>query len=99
MLLVIEGELKMAEKTIRTTFVLPTDTAEKLKEFVPDRKRSQFVAEAIEQHLMKMVYQQGRELSFGAWKDEDYPHLSTHEDIDNYIRNMRGSWRIEQEKE
>ena len=89
----------MSGETVRTTFVLPVETAEKLKEFVPDRKRSQFVAEAIEQHLMKMVYQQGLELSFGAWKDEDYPHLSTHEDVDNYIRNIRGSWRIKQEKE
>jgi len=98
-LLVIKGGVKMAEKTIRTTFVLPIDTAEKLKEFVPDRKRSQFVAEAIEQYLMRTVYEQRLEVSFGAWKDEDYPHLSTHEDVDNYIRNIRGSWRVEQEKE
>lgn len=89
----------MKEGTVRTTFVLPAEIAEKLKEFIPDRKRSEFVAEAIDQHLMKMVYQQGRELSFGKWKDEDYPHLNTYEDIDNYIKNIRGSWRVKQEKE
>lgn len=91
----------MPEGTIRTTFVLPIEIAEKLKEFIPDRKRSEFVAEAIDNHLMKMVYQQGRVLSFGKWKDEDYPHLSTQEDIDCYINNMRSSesWRMDTKKE
>jgi hypothetical protein len=91
----------MSKGTVRTTFVLPSEIAEKLKEFVPDRKRSEFVAEAIDQHLHRMVYQQGLELSFGKWKDEDYPHLRTQEDVERYIREMRSneSWRINQEKE
>lgn len=81
--------------TVRTTFVLPAETVEKLREFVPARKQSKFVAEAIEQHLMLQVYQQGRELSFGVWKDEDYPHLSTHADIKRHISEIRGEdqWR------
>jgi len=90
----------MSRETIRTTFVLPAETAKKLKEFVPDRKRSEFVAKAIEQYLMSITYQQVLEISFGKWKDEDYPNLLTQEDIEKYIREMRSddSWRIDQEK-
>ena len=89
----------MSGETVRTTFVLPAETAKKLKKFVPDRKRSEFIAKAIEQYLMSITYQQAIETSFGKWKDEDYPNLRTQEDIENYIREMRSdeSWRIDQE--
>lgn len=85
----------MSKETVRTTIVLPAETAGKLRELVPKRKRSEFIAEAIEQHLMQMVYQQGRELSFGAWSDEDYPHLRTHDDVRQYIAKLRDKdqWR------
>jgi hypothetical protein len=69
--------------------VLPAETAKKLRELVPTRKRSEFIAEAVEQRLMRMVYQQGRELSFGAWSDEDYPHLRNHNDMRRYITKLR----------
>ena len=91
----------MKEGVVRTTFVLPSEIAENLKRFIPNRKRSEFVAEAIDQHLYRMVYRQGLELSFGKWKDEDYQHLRTQDDVDRYIREMRSdeAWRINQEKE
>ena len=85
----------MSKETIRTTVVLPAETAEKLHELIPKRKRSKFIAEAIEQRLTQMVYKQGRELSFGAWGDEDYPHLRTHDDVRKYITELRDKdqWR------
>jgi hypothetical protein len=91
----------MSRETVRTTFVLPAETAKKLKEFIPDRKRSEFVAKAIEQYLMGVTYQQALELSFGKWKDDDYPHLRTQEDMERFICEMRSdeSWRLDQEKE
>ena len=91
----------MSEKTVRTTVVFPAETLEKLNELVPKRKRSEFITKAVDQHLMRMVYQQGRELSFGAWSDEDYPHLSTHDDVRNYIAELRDrdQWRRSPGKE
>ena len=85
----------MSKETIRTTVVLPAETAEKLRELVPTRKRSEFIAEAVDQHLMRMIYRQGRELSFGAWSDEDYTHLRTHDDVRRYITELRNEaqWR------
>ena len=91
----------MSKKTVRTTVVFPAETAEKLRELIPKRKRSEFIAEAVDQHLMRVVYQQGREISFGAWSDEDYPHLRTHDDIRCYIAELRDGdqWRRSSRKE
>jgi hypothetical protein len=89
----------MARDTIRTTVVLPAETAAKLRELIPARKRSEFVAEAVEQHLMRLVFQQGREFSFGAWSDENYPHLHTHADVQRYISKLRSQWRGIPDKE
>ena len=91
----------MSKETVRTTVVLPAETAKKLRELVPTRKRSEFIAEAVEQHLMRIVYRQGRELSFGVWSDRDYPHLRTHDDVKRYIAELRDKdqWRRSVEKE
>jgi Arc/MetJ-type ribon-helix-helix transcriptional regulator len=91
----------MAKDTVRTTVVLPAETAAKLRELVPTRKRSEFITEAVEQHLMKLTFRQGLELSFGAWSDEKYPHLRTHSDIQRYISELRSEdrWRITPDRE
>ena len=86
--------LRMMEK-VRTTVVLPATTAAKLRDRVPPRKRSEFVAEAIERHLMQFVFEEERARTFGIWRDEDYPDLRTHEDLRRYIAAQRDddSWR------
>ena len=91
----------MSEDTIRTTVVLPVETVEKMRELIPARKRSKFIAEAVELHLRQIAYRQGRELSFGAWKDEDHPDLKTQSDMRRYINELRDrdQWRHSAEKE
>ena len=85
----------MPKESICMTVALPAETAKKLRELVPKRKRSEFIAEAIEQRLMPMVYRQGRKLSLGVWSDADYPHLRTQEDVRRYIAELRDRdhWR------
>jgi hypothetical protein len=84
----------MMEK-VRTTIVLPAATAAKLRDRVPLRKRSEFVTEAIERHLRQSVFEEESGRSFGIWRDEDYPHLMTHEDVNRYIAALREDrvWR------
>ena len=80
---------------VRTTIVLPEETALKLRASVPARKRSEFVTEAIEYQLMKLRSQTERERSFGVWRDEDYPNLHTQEDMRRHIAQLRDDryWR------
>ena len=80
---------------VRTTIVLPGTTAAKLRERVPPRKRSRFIAEAIERYLMQIGFETEREGSFGSWSDEDYPELRTREDMQRYIGARRDdtTWR------
>ncbi|MBD3181701.1 hypothetical protein GF312_05375 [Candidatus Poribacteria bacterium] len=89
----------MSKVSVRTTIILSSEVAEKLKELVPSRQRSKFIEEAIEQKLMQMVFRQGRELSFGAWSDDKYPHLKKQSDVQKYISKMRddSNWRKPEE--
>ena len=82
-------------KKVRTTIVLPAATAKKLRDRIPPRRRSEFVAEALERHLMQLVFEEERKRTFGIWRDEDYPDLRTHEDMSRYIAARRGddTWR------
>lgn len=85
----------MQAENVRTTVVLPAETAQKLRDLVPPRKRSAFVTEAIEERLAQMTYSQARSRSFAAWKDKDHPDLRTHEDMQRYIGELRTNedWR------
>jgi len=85
----------MEEETVRTTVVFPKRTAELLREHIPARKRSSFIAAAVLEKLMEGVFRKGREESFGAWRDEDHPDLQTAEDMERYIAALRSNedWR------
>lgn len=80
---------------VRTTIVLPSTTAAKLRDRVPPRKRSEFVADAIEHYLLQLQFETERRNSFGAWRDEDYPDLRTRGDLNRYIDGLRDddTWR------
>ncbi len=80
---------------VRTTIVLPEATAAALRARVPERKRSEFIAEAIESRLRQLAFRTEREQTFGAWRDDDYPHLRTHEDVWKQIDSLRDEegWR------
>ena len=80
---------------VRTTIVLPAGIAARLRASVPARKRSEFVAKAIEEKLTQLTFEVERDRSFGVWRDEDYPHLQTHEDVRSHIADLRDDrhWR------
>ena len=80
---------------VRTTVVLPEATAARLRDCVPARKRSEFVAEAVESHLRQLAFRAERESTFGAWGDADYPHLRTREDMKRHLAELRHdeTWR------
>lgn len=85
----------MAGETVRTTVVLPVETADALKNLVSARKRSEFIARAIERQLDLLRFRDGLEAGFGAWTDDNHPDLNTADDMRRYMRQLRdpANWR------
>jgi Arc/MetJ-type ribon-helix-helix transcriptional regulator len=74
----------------KVTVSLPVALLEWLDSKVEGRKRSAFIAEAIAEKLNLVEQAEAIEASAGAWKDEDYPHMATEEDIDRWLAELRG---------
>ncbi len=85
----------MAEERVRTTITLPADLARRLKESVPQRKRSALIAEAVEELLRQVELRDAMTDAFGICKAEDYPHWRTPADVERYIDERRdpANWR------
>jgi hypothetical protein len=81
---------KKKEPRLKVTVSLPTSLLARLDGKVPARKRSEFIAHAIEEQLAIIEQAEAIEAAAGAWKDEDHPDLATDEDIDRWIANLRG---------
>ena len=80
----------MAAEHVRTTIVFPADVAARLRELVPSGRRSEFVADAVDERLRGMQFSQACRHTSGAWKDEDHPELQTFDDLRQYMRELRG---------
>lgn len=80
--------------TTKITLSLPTSLVERLKASVPPRRRSAFVAQALQERLEEEETLAVLEETCGAWSDEDYPEFATDEDIDRWLREFRASWTV-----
>ncbi|MBM3213856.1 hypothetical protein FJZ36_02950 [Candidatus Poribacteria bacterium] len=79
----------MSEGTVRTTVVLPVETLERLKRLVSPRKRSAFIADAVQERLAVLDFHEALDECAGAWTDENHPDLNTAEDMERYLRELR----------
>ncbi len=78
--------------THKMTVSLPRPLLERLKERVPARQRSSFIAEALEERLALEDQLEAIEESAGCWESDDHPELMTDDDIDSWLAELRGSW-------
>ena len=76
----------------KMTVSLPTALAERLRALVPPRKRSVFIAKALEESLALAEQAQALEEAAGIWTDERHPEMATGEDIDRWLAELRGNW-------
>ena len=74
----------------KITVSLPEELINRMNEIIPARQRSRFIAEALEERLALAEQALAIEEGAGIWKDEDYPHLATDDDIEQWIRELRG---------
>lgn len=75
---------------MKTQIVLPDQLADALKTVVPLRKRSQFIAQAVEARLRVLQFQQALKTAAGSWTDHNHPELKTQRDINRYLARFRG---------
>ena len=80
-----------AEKKERINVLLPSSLLAELRELVPPRERSGFIAEATAQRLLQRKQQKALRESRGAWTDENHPDLQTQEDARNWLKELRSS--------
>lgn len=85
----------MAEEKVRTTITLPVELDRQLRESVPLRKRSAFIAEAVTKLLREAERGEAWDEAAGICSDEDYPHWRTPADVRRYIAESRdpANWR------
>jgi hypothetical protein len=81
------------EFTRKVTLTLPQSLLIRLDATVPGRKRSRFIAEAIEERLAIAEQLAALEETAGAWSDERHPDMQSEADIDQWLASLRAAWR------
>lgn len=74
---------------LKTQVVLPEELVSQLKEAIPIRKRSQFIAQAVEARLKALKFQRALKTARGCWSDRSHPELKTQTDINRYLSRFR----------
>ena len=73
----------------RTNIVLPEELVEEVDRVAGKRKRSWFIAQAIQGKLAEIKFEQALAQAAGAWSDENHPDLRTQADINRYLKRVR----------
>ncbi len=76
----------------KVTVVLPDELIVRLNDLVPARHRSKFISGAITEKIELAEQAAAFDEAAGLWKDEEYPHLKTDDDVDHWLNNLRSGW-------
>lgn len=76
-------------ESVRMSVLLPANVAQTLREVVPPRQRTRFVAQAVERELHRLQLAPALEASAGAWQDLDYPELIDGPAVDRWLAESR----------
>ena len=74
---------------MKTQIVLPDALAHVLKATVPLRKRSEFIAQAVETRLRALQFQRALKTAAGGWMAADHANLKTQADVNHYLAGFR----------
>ena len=85
----------MMKETRRINVTFPEDLLQELDELALPRKRSQIIVQATAEYVRKLKLLAAIKETSGAWDDASHPELATPDDIERWIRQMRGTWRRE----
>ena len=79
----------------KITVTLPRALLNRLDEHVAPRRRGRFIAEAIEERLALAEQSAALAETAGAWSDENHLDMSSGQEIDEWLDNLRRSWGAE----
>ena len=82
------------KSTIRAHLVLPSNLVEELDRRVGKGKRSETVAALIEEWLKREKRVEIFTRLAGFAKAEDHPEWATDEDINEWVRGLRGEYNV-----
>jgi predicted transcriptional regulator len=74
------------------TLKLPEALLNRLDERMSPQQRTDFIVEAIEEHLAIQEQVAALDEAAGAWTDENHPEMVTPESMDLWLAELRGSW-------
>ncbi len=75
----------------RINVLFPDELIEQMREFVPERKRSEFIVKATGDHMRRERQRRALELTAGAWKDEANPNAHTQEVVEKELQELRAA--------
>ena len=85
---------KMADMdSQKVTVTFPQAVLDRLKEVVPLRQRSAFIVAAVAEKLALEEQATAIEEAAGSWPDAAHPALTTDEDIERWLAELRQAWR------
>jgi metal-responsive CopG/Arc/MetJ family transcriptional regulator len=77
------------EERVRTHIVLPRDVIEAVDRVAGRRKRSEFIAAAVRDSLIRAQQREALENTAGALAGSDYPEWETPEKTSAWVRKLR----------
>jgi predicted transcriptional regulator len=79
----------MRKEAFRTHIVLPREVVDDVDRLVGHRRRSQFMAEAVQEKLRREKLSAALAATAGALKDVDISHWATPEETSAWVRGLR----------
>ncbi len=84
---------------VRTHIALPRELLDELDARVGPRKRSEVIAEIVEEYLRRQRLAEAIQQFAGSISAEDHPEWATEEDVANWVHNMRRNEWSQQEQD
>jgi hypothetical protein len=85
----LERTMSVPPTSGRMSVLLSAEVTRDLRSYIPLRKRTRFVVEAVERELHRLRLLAVLDASTGAWSDEDHPELADGLAIDHWIAEGR----------
>ncbi len=85
----------MSEETRRINVTFPARLLKDLDRLAPPSKRSQIIVTATTDYVRKLKLLAAIKETAGVWDNESHPELSTPQDIDRWLHQIRSAWRRE----